>query len=82
MLVTGPQPLLNQLSENDLSVLVDVSDLNAGDSAQLAPVASISAGDTVVTTSVLPALIDVEASAPANRRASGGFSPAVEPTQR
>ncbi len=44
VLVTGPQPLLNQLSENDLSVLVDVSGLNAGDSAQLAPVASISAG--------------------------------------
>ncbi len=63
VLVTGPQPLLNQLSENDLSVLVDVSSLAAGDSAQLAPAASISAGDTVVTTSVLPALIDVEASA-------------------
>ncbi len=62
VLVTGPQPLLNQLSENDLSVLVDVSGLAAGDSAQLAPSASISAGDTVVTTSVLPALIDVEAS--------------------
>ncbi len=72
VLVTGPQPLLNQLSENDLSVLVDVSDLAAGDSAQLAPVASISAGDAVVTTSVLPAQIDVEASATATAEPAAG----------
>lgn len=60
VLVTGPQPLLNQLNENDLSVLVDVSGLNVGDSAQLAPVASIVDSGAVVTTSVLPAQIDVE----------------------
>ncbi len=61
VLVTGPQPLLTQLSANDLSVLVDVSGLNAGDNVQLAPVASISDNSAVVTTSVLPAQIDVEA---------------------
>ncbi|HVU13090.1 MAG TPA: CdaR family protein, partial [Phototrophicaceae bacterium] len=61
VLVTGPQPLLNQLTASDLSVLVDVSGLNAGDSAQLAPVASILDSSAVVTTSVLPAQIDVEA---------------------
>ena len=74
VLVTGPQPLLNQLSENDLSVLVDVSGLNAGDSAQLAPVASILDSSAVVTTSVLPAQIDVEAQAqtPATAEASDG----------
>jgi hypothetical protein len=63
VLVTGPQPLLSQLSANELSVLVDVSGLNAGDSTQLAPVASILDSSTVVTTSVLPAQIDVEAQA-------------------
>ncbi len=61
VLVTGPQPLLNQLSENDLSVLVDVSDLASGESVQLAPLVSITDGVDVITTSVLPALIDVEA---------------------
>jgi YbbR domain-containing protein len=60
VLVTGPQPLLNQLTETDLSVLVDVSGLNVGDSAQLAPVASIVDSGAVVTTSVLPAQVDVE----------------------
>ncbi len=74
VLVTGPQPLLNQLNENDLSVLVDVSGLAAGDSAQLAPTASIAAGETVVTTSVLPALIDVEASVRATAEPSPELS--------
>ncbi|MEO8394633.1 MAG: CdaR family protein [Chloroflexota bacterium] len=73
VLVTGPQPLLSQLNANELSVLVDVSGLNAGDSTQLAPVASILDSSTVVTTSVLPAQIDVEAQAqtPATSEASG-----------
>ena len=61
VLVTGPQPLLNTLTANDLNVLVDVSGLNAGDTAQLAPSASISDSASVVTTSVLPAVIDVQA---------------------
>ncbi|MEP7293301.1 MAG: CdaR family protein [Chloroflexota bacterium] len=61
VLVTGPQPLLNQLSEADLNVFAEVSSLNAGDSAQIAPVASILDSSVVVTTSVLPALIDVDA---------------------
>ncbi|MBI1257246.1 MAG: hypothetical protein GC204_07225 [Chloroflexi bacterium] len=61
VLVTGPQPLLSALNANELSVLVDVSGLNAGDSTQLAPVASILDSNAVVTTSVLPAQIDVEA---------------------
>lgn len=60
VLVTGPQPLLNQLNENDLSVLVDVSDLNVGDSVQLAPTVAIIDNSSVVTTSVLPAQIDVD----------------------
>jgi YbbR domain-containing protein len=61
VLVTGPQPLLSQLLEEDLSVIVDVSDLDAGESAQIAPVASILDSSAVITTSVLPAQIDVEA---------------------
>ncbi len=72
VLVTGPQPLLNQLSENDLSVLVDVSDLNAGDSAQLAPVASIADSNAVVTTAVLPAQIDVDAQVEATAEPDSG----------
>jgi hypothetical protein len=61
VLVTGPQPLLDPLTVSDLSVQVDVSGLSAGESAQLAPSASILDSGEVVTTSVLPALIDVEA---------------------
>lgn len=61
VLVTGPQPLLNALTEADLSVQVDVSGLSSGESAQLAPTASILDSSQVVTTSVLPALIDVDA---------------------
>jgi len=74
VLVTGPQPLLSQLVANELSVLVDVSGLKPGDSTQLAPVASILDSSTVVTTSVLPAQIDVEAQAQAaaTTEANGG----------
>jgi len=72
VLVTGPQPLLNQLTESDLSVLVDVSALNAGDSAQIAPTASITDSETIVTTSVLPALIDVDAVAEATAEPTSG----------
>lgn len=72
VLVTGPQPLLNQLTEKDLSVLVDVSSLNMNDSAQLAPVASILDSSAVVTTSVLPAQIDVEAQPEATTEAPSG----------
>jgi YbbR domain-containing protein len=64
VLVTGPQPLLNTLTEKDLSVLVDVSGLNPGDSGQLEPLASIPDSGTGVTTSVLPAQIDVDAQLP------------------
>ncbi|MCC6801898.1 MAG: hypothetical protein IT319_03355 [Anaerolineae bacterium] len=71
VLVTGPQPLLNQLNENDLSVLVDVSGMNPGDSAQLAPVASIMDSGAVVTTSVLPAQIDVSVAVEATAEPSG-----------
>jgi len=72
VLVTGPQPLLNQLGENDLSVLVDVSSLNRGDSAQIAPIAAILNRSTAVTTTVLPALIDVEAFSSATAEAAPG----------
>jgi len=61
VLLTGPQPLLSQLTENDLSVLVDVSNLEAGESEQIAPVVSLLDSGAVVTSSVLPAQIDVEA---------------------
>lgn len=63
VLVTGPQPLLNALTEDDLNVLVDVSGMTEGESAQLAPTASILDSSEIVTTSVLPALIDVDAHA-------------------
>jgi YbbR domain-containing protein len=61
VLVTGPQPLLSELTEDDISVQVDVSGLIAGENAQLAPTVSILDSSEDVTTSVLPALIDVEA---------------------
>ena len=61
VLVTGPQPLLDQLGANDLSVLVDVSTLNAGSTVSLVPVASVLESSTEVTISVLPAQVDVEA---------------------
>lgn len=61
VLLTGPQPLLSQLTENDLSVLVDVSNLEAGESEQIAPIVSLLDSNVVVTSSVLPAQIDVEA---------------------
>jgi YbbR domain-containing protein len=61
VLVTGPQPLLDQLNANDLSVVVDVSTLNAGSTASLTTIASILESGTAVTTSVLPAQVDVEA---------------------
>jgi YbbR domain-containing protein len=70
VLVTGPQPLLNELTEDDLSVQVDVSGLSAGESAQLAPTASILDSGEVVTTSVLPAMIDVEAQAQTDAEAT------------
>ncbi len=72
VLVTGPQPLLNQLTENEVSVLVDVSGINAGESAQLVPMASILESGSDVTTSVLPAQIDVDALAQATSEPSSG----------
>ena len=61
VLLTGPQPLLSQLTENDLSVLVDVSNMDAGESEQIAPIVSLPDSSAVVTSAVLPAQIDVEA---------------------
>lgn len=74
VLVTGPQPVLNQLTAEDVSVLVDVSSLEAGSSVQLAPIASIDEASSAVTTSVLPAQIDVEVQAATETTAvpSGG----------
>jgi YbbR domain-containing protein len=63
VLVTGPQPVLNQLTAEDVNVLVDVSSLEAGSSVQLAPIASIDEASSAVTASVLPAQIDVEVQA-------------------
>jgi len=60
VLVTGPQPLLETLLPDDLQVTVDVAGLGDGN-YQIAPRVRITKGDpTAVTTSVLPAEIDVE----------------------
>lgn len=72
VLVTGPQPLLTQLTERDLSVLVDVSSMNPGESAQLVPSASIPDSSGAVTTSVLPAQIDVDALAQTTSEPTSG----------
>lgn len=60
VLVTGPQPLLETLAPNDVQVNVDLDGLLAGN-FQLEPQVTISRGDALtVSTSVLPAEIDVQ----------------------
>ncbi|MDL1901466.1 hypothetical protein FBR02_11910, partial [Anaerolineae bacterium CFX9] len=60
VLVTGPQPLLNDLTEEDVRVLVDVGGLQAGSSYQITPVASIGQDVDTDNIAVLPAQIDVQ----------------------
>lgn len=72
VLVTGPQPVLNQLTAADISVLVDVSSLGAGSSEQIAPIASIEEASSAITTSVLPTQIEVEAQAATEMTAEPG----------
>jgi len=71
VLVTGRNPT-QSTHENEVSVLVDVSGINAGESAQLVPMASILESGSDVTTSVLPAQIDVDALAHATSEPSSG----------
>lgn len=61
VLVTGPQPLLANLDSADLGVLVDVSGLAPGGSAQIAPLASVGQDNPAVSASLLPAQVDVTA---------------------
>jgi len=61
VLVTGPQPLLETLAPEDIQVTVDLNNLLEGN-YQIEPQVNISRGDTV-STSVLPAEIDVQITA-------------------
>ncbi|MCK6579703.1 MAG: hypothetical protein L6Q98_16540 [Anaerolineae bacterium] len=63
VLVTGPAPLLDDLDPHDLSALVDVGGMRAGESAHITPVASVGQDNAAVSASVLPAEIDVIARA-------------------
>ncbi len=60
ILLTGPQPLLDDLDASELGALVDVGGLRAGETVQIAPVATIGQ-DERITASVLPALVGVSA---------------------
>lgn len=60
VLVTGPQPLLNDLTEDDVRVIIDVSGLQAGSSYQITPVAGIGQDVDTENIAVLPAQIDVQ----------------------
>lgn len=60
VLVTGPQPLIEALTADDISVIVDVSRLRPGESLQITPITEFRAGAIPnATIQVLPAAIDV-----------------------
>ncbi len=60
VLVTGPQPQIEPLTASDISVIVDVSRLRAGDNTQITPITSFRNGMIAnATIQVLPAAIDV-----------------------
>jgi|FLYN01.1.fsa_nt_gi YbbR domain-containing protein len=68
VLVTGPQPLLEALSLADIHVTVDLNGLSEGN-YQLEPQVTVNGGDTLaVSTSVLPAEVDVQITPPTDGR--------------
>jgi YbbR domain-containing protein len=58
LLLTGPQPLLDELDASELGALVDVGGIPAGASVQIAPVSNIGQNERI-TVSVLPAQVGV-----------------------
>lgn len=62
VLITGPQPVLADLEQSDVTALVDVSAISAPGTYQLTPSASIGSGQSAVSIQVLPEQIDVEIS--------------------
>ena len=62
VLITGPQPVLADLEQGDVTALVDVSQFSTPGVYQLTPSASIGSGQSAVSIQVLPEQIDVEVS--------------------
>jgi len=62
VLVTAPEPVLNNVQPNAVRVLVDVTGLPAGADAPVAPAASIGADAQPGNIAVLPALVNVRIS--------------------
>lgn len=62
VLITGPQPVLADLAQGNVTALVDVSQFSAPGTYQLEPSASIGSGQSAVSIQVLPEQIDVEIS--------------------
>ncbi|MBE2272279.1 MAG: hypothetical protein IAE80_28850 [Anaerolinea sp.] len=60
VLITGAQPIVESLSAQDVSVIVDVSSFTAPGTYQLSLSASIGRGQSAVTIALLPEGIDVE----------------------
>jgi YbbR domain-containing protein len=64
VLVTGPQPLIEALTVDSVSVIVDVSRVSAGENVQLTPTTNFRDGTIPnATIQVLPAAIDVRIAA-------------------
>ena len=70
VLITGAQPIVNSLTLQDVSVIVDVSGLIAPGTYQLTLSASIGRGQSGVTISMLPEGIDVEIASAVTQEAS------------
>lgn len=73
VLVTGPQPLLEDLEAAEVRTIVDVSGLRADNNYQLIPVATLRQGQTgIANISVLPVEIDVRLTSDDNSNTSTG----------
>ncbi len=59
VLVTGPQPLLDTLTSDEISVVVDVSGVQANSEIAITLVASLGESTSAINVSVLPAQVDV-----------------------
>jgi YbbR domain-containing protein len=69
VLITGAQPIVDSLTAQDVSVVVDVSGLDAPGTYQLSLSASIGRGQSSVTIALLPEGIDVEIAAAGTQEA-------------
>jgi YbbR domain-containing protein len=64
LLVTGPQPLLEELTLDSLRATVDVTAFENGGTYRAVPEAFIAQGDTSISVQVLPAEVTLEVMAP------------------